>query len=203
MISVLKKVTLFLTAVLLVSLLMALLPILIEIFSSSSATNRQFSKARIRPAAMVKKRPPEKKKKIHLRSTKAKSLQSATREQSSFQFVPDLSVSSEAGASAGTVDLEVVLFEEDEIDQPPRTTFIKRVTYPERARDAGIEGVVTLIIIVGRDGNVESVVFEKLPDPLFRRSVESQVRRWKFDPGKKDGIPVRVKVRQSLEFFLD
>lgn len=202
MISVPEKLSTLLSAVLLVALLMALLPILLHLFESSQPPVQEVSRIRVKAAQVVKEEPPKEKRELHLRSTRSQT-PSAGRSDHPFQFTPDLSVGAEGGASVEMAELETMLFEENEIDVNPRALFLTPLQYPERARNAGIEGVVSLIIVVARDGSVENVFFEKIPDPLFRRSIEAQVKRWKFHPGKKEGVPVRVKVRQSVEFKLE
>lgn len=198
-----EKVSSFIMAVLLVGLLMGLFPILLHYFETSQRVEQEVSRIRVKAAHIVKEEPPKETRELHLRSTRSKTIPSASRSDHPFQFTPDLTVGSEGGAAVEMAELETMLFEENEIDVSPRALFIAPLKYPERARNVGIEGIVSIIIVVARDGSVENVFFEKIPDPLFRRSIETQVRRWKFHPGKKNGVPVRVKVRQSVEFKLE
>lgn len=182
---------------------MALLPVVLSFSEKPQMPDEMISRARIRPSMPQRENPPEKRDEVRLRSVKAAKSFDRSRGSMEMKFTPDLAVGSESGAALQEVDISTALFEENEIDVPPKVKFIEPLRYPERARDAGIEGVVSMIIIVERDGRVKQVVFESLPHRLFRYSIESQVKRWRFEPGKNEGVPVRVKVRQVVEFFLD
>jgi TonB family protein len=74
--------------------------------------------------------------------------------------------------------------------------------YTEKARAAGIQGVVELSVVVGMDGNVSDVsVTQPLDDELDQQAVEA-MRQWTFKPGTKDGKPVAVRVDVQMTFTL-
>jgi protein TonB len=67
--------------------------------------------------------------------------------------------------------------------------------YTEEARDAAVEGTVTLDLIVGEDGRTREIrVVEGLPHGLSRAAVTA-LNECRFTPGEKDGKAVPVRVR--------
>jgi TonB family protein len=77
-----------------------------------------------------------------------------------------------------------------------------RPTYTQEARRRGIEGDVTLQIVVRRDGSISDVrVVRSLGAGLDEKAVEA-VRQWKFGPATRQGQPVDVLVNVSVAFTL-
>lgn len=95
------------------------------------------------------------------------------------------------------------VFDESDVDEPPRPVIRTTVEYPRRARDAGIEGTVSLVLLIGRNGMVIDVTVESAPSPLFVKPVEQTVRQWKFTPARNQGVVVQVRMRQNIMFKLD
>jgi protein TonB len=121
------------------------------------------------------------------------------------RFSPDLDVAGESGDGIGmeTGDLEAVIFEEGRTDEDIVPLNVNPVPYPERARELGIEGVLLMELIIGRDGSVESVEIIKSPHASITSAARKQVAGWKFKPARNKGIPVRVRARKEIEFRLD
>jgi TonB family protein len=72
--------------------------------------------------------------------------------------------------------------------------------YTEEARAARLAGRLLLSIVVGTDGGAEGIrVVEGLGMGLDERAVDS-VALWRFQPGKKDGKPVRVRGQVEVNF---
>ena len=81
---------------------------------------------------------------------------------------------------------------------------IKKVDprYLAPARRARIEGVVVLYGVIRADGGVESVqVVRSLDESLDASAVEA-FRRWVFEPGRKNGLPVPLEVVVEIPFRL-
>lgn len=79
----------------------------------------------------------------------------------------------------------------------------KLPNYPRAARKTGREGIVTIRVLVGTDGNPASVaVRETSGYEDFDNAAAQAVRKWRFFPAKKRGEPVAsfhdVKVRFRL-----
>ncbi len=84
----------------------------------------------------------------------------------------------------------------------PVATYQPEPDYSEEARKAKYQGEVELIVIVGTDGRAHDIrVARSLGLGLDEKAIES-VKTWKFEPGKKDGIPVAVQVGITVEFRL-
>jgi len=93
--------------------------------------------------------------------------------------------------------------------KPPRTISSPQPALDkeeiERAR-AGKKvveaGSTVLSIVVGEDGSVRDVkVFKSLKRELDAKAIEA-VKRWKFDPATKKGVPVAVQLAVQVDFHL-
>jgi TonB family protein len=74
--------------------------------------------------------------------------------------------------------------------------------YSEQARVQRLQGAVLLSIEVWPDGRAHNVrIVRGLGMGLDQRAVEA-VRKWEFEPGYKDGEPVRVICRVEVIFTL-
>lgn len=71
--------------------------------------------------------------------------------------------------------------------------------YPAEARAAGVEGVIALIIVVGRDGSVVTMRPLNGPEILARAAMDS-MRWWKFEPYRVNGEPTAVETTLAVEF---
>lgn len=76
--------------------------------------------------------------------------------------------------------------------------------YPRDARDYGIEGTVVLAATIRSDGRVSDVRIEQSSgDRRLDRSAADAVRRWRYEPALKDGLPVKSSVRVKVHFRLE
>jgi TonB family protein len=71
--------------------------------------------------------------------------------------------------------------------------------YPEAARQAKLESVVVLDVIVGRDGSVTDMHAVSGPDVLMRAAMDC-VRWWRFQPYLVNGEPVVVETTFAVDF---
>jgi TonB family protein len=73
--------------------------------------------------------------------------------------------------------------------------------YPEDAQAAGIEGVVTLGIVIGEDGSViETWIVGSIPE-LDQAAIDA-VSQWVFETTTVNGEPVEVEMYVQLNFTL-
>jgi TonB family protein len=85
---------------------------------------------------------------------------------------------------------------------PPRVISRVDPQYSEEARTARIQGSIDLSLIVDEKGNPQNVTVEvPLGAGLDEMAVEA-VRNWRFQPGEKDGVPVRVKAAIQVNMRL-
>ena len=89
----------------------------------------------------------------------------------------------------------------DKVDHPPEPISTMHPVYPHHARRLGIEGRVTVSLLVDKTGKVGKARIEEAdPDGVFEASVEKTVSRWRFKPAQKDGRPVEMWVKMDIEF---
>ena len=76
--------------------------------------------------------------------------------------------------------------------------------YPPQAMRQRHEGTVTLLVLVGVDGSVKDVKVEKSSGyrELDRAAMDA-VRRWRFNPEKKNGKVVEGYARVPVNFSLN
>jgi TonB family protein len=74
--------------------------------------------------------------------------------------------------------------------------------YSEEARKAKYSGAVMLAIVVNTDGRADNIkVIKSIGMGLDEKAIEA-VERWRFRPGTKDGVPVRVRAQIEVNFRL-
>jgi len=84
----------------------------------------------------------------------------------------------------------------------PVATFKPDPPYTERARQAKLEGTLTVWAVVDREGNVaDTTIVKPLGLGLDARALES-IRTWKFRPAARDGTPIPVRVMIEVSFRL-
>ncbi len=84
----------------------------------------------------------------------------------------------------------------------PRAIYDPEPDYSEEARKAKYQGTVMLWAIIGADGIPRDVrVARTLGMGLDQKAVEA-VRKWRFEPARKDGHPVAVEINIEVNFRL-
>jgi len=88
-----------------------------------------------------------------------------------------------------------------EPDRAPRV--LKKVdpVYPDLARQARIEGEVSVEVRIGTTGRIERAAVVKAVTLLDEAALKA-VRQWIFEPAIKDGVPVPMTVTYSFKFNL-
>ncbi len=101
--------------------------------------------------------------------------------------------------------VEKTVYQSFEVEKAPECVNLSQVrssmTYPEVARQAGIEGRVTVKVLVGPDGNVLKVGSVSGPD-VFHDEVQDKAMNLQFTPGLQNGKPVKVWVTVPFNFKL-
>ncbi|MGC2060648.1 MAG: energy transducer TonB, partial [Candidatus Sulfotelmatobacter sp.] len=84
----------------------------------------------------------------------------------------------------------------------PVLLYKKEPEYSEEARKAKYQGTCTLMIVVDTDGKPTNLrVVNSLGMGLDEKALET-VKTWRFEPGKKDGHPVKVEMAVEVDFHL-
>jgi protein TonB len=73
--------------------------------------------------------------------------------------------------------------------------------YPNLARQARIQGTVTLDAIIGKDGGVRSLNVAS-GHPMLVPAAMAAVRQWRYKPYDSDGLPSDVKTQITVNFVL-
>lgn len=84
----------------------------------------------------------------------------------------------------------------------PRVLVKSEPAYTPEAKDAGIEGVVILAIIVGTDGRPRDIRVKKSLDPVLDRNAVAALGGWRFQPAARRGKPVAVRATVEINFRL-
>jgi TonB family protein len=85
---------------------------------------------------------------------------------------------------------------------PPRLSEVASPDYTAEAKRKRIEGVVTLLIVVDKKGDViDAKVVKGLGYGLDENAIIA-VKEWKYKPAEKDGEPVAVKMEVTVDYFL-
>lgn len=75
--------------------------------------------------------------------------------------------------------------------------------YPPRCLRLGLEGTVRVRVLVGEDGRVQEVTIGKSAgEAALDEAAMEAVRYWRFEPAKRDGVPVRAWAVVPIEFKL-
>jgi TonB family protein len=88
--------------------------------------------------------------------------------------------------------------------EPPLVLREVKPAYTRAAKEAGIQGVVWLKAVVRSNGTVGQVDVVKSLDEKYGLDAEAvkAAQQWLFEPGKKDGKPVDVRVTIEMSFTL-
>jgi protein TonB len=73
--------------------------------------------------------------------------------------------------------------------------------YPDAPRNAGIQGVVVLKVVVGETGAVKEVTVVS-GDPALAPAAADAVKLWKYKPFMLDGVPIEMETQVSINFHL-
>ena len=75
--------------------------------------------------------------------------------------------------------------------------------YPPRCRRLGIEGTVRVRVLVGERGRpLEVLVGKSSGDASLDEAALDAVRKWRFEPARRDGAPIRAWAIVPIEFRL-
>jgi TonB family protein len=84
----------------------------------------------------------------------------------------------------------------------PKATTHPNPRYTQKALDERLHGSVELSGIVETDGSISSIkVVKGLSDDLDQQAIDA-LKQWRFTPGQKDGVDVRVAVHVEMTFTM-
>ena len=86
---------------------------------------------------------------------------------------------------------------------PPKPVYSPGPRYSMKAKHDKYQGTSLLSLIVGSDGKPYDIKVSRfLGEGLDAMAIEA-VRKWRFEPARKDGDPVAVAINVEVRFVLD
>lgn len=87
-------------------------------------------------------------------------------------------------------------------DEAPKMLSTIKVDYPKEAKKNGIDGTVTVSVLISKTGLVEEAeIVDGIPE--LNESAIKAVKKAKFKPGKHKGKPVNVWMDVPVQFNID
>ncbi|MCC5854097.1 MAG: TonB family protein [Idiomarina sp.] len=81
---------------------------------------------------------------------------------------------------------------------PPRPIVIVNPTYPEAAKEQGIEGYVDLSFVIDQEGRVQAInIINAEPAGVFETAVVNAFSRWRYAP--RDDYPAQIRIDMKLD----
>ena len=84
----------------------------------------------------------------------------------------------------------------------PKCEYCPDPDYSAEARKKKYQGVVVLMVVVTIEGKADDIKVIKGPGLGLNEKAIEVVRKWKFKPAMKDGMPVTTKVPIEVAFRL-
>ena len=88
------------------------------------------------------------------------------------------------------------------LDNTPAARFQPAPTYPQDLKATGFDGSVTVMFAVDVKGEVFDATVTNASHSRFAEEALRAVRRWRFEPGIKDGKRVAFRMVQTFSFTL-
>lgn len=113
----------------------------------------------------------------------------------------DFAVKLNTAVSENSKDIDA-LFAITDLDQQPRIIYQPGPALSKELRKKA-PGTVHIIFVVDQQGRVENPIVQKASDPVFEKPAITAVKQWKFEPGKRNGQPVKFRMRVPFTFPKD
>lgn len=84
----------------------------------------------------------------------------------------------------------------------PRVIYAPEPEFTEEARKSKYQGTVVLWMIISADGRPLQIRVQRALGMGLDESAVQTVKRWRFEPARKDGVPVAVQVSVEVNFRL-
>ncbi len=98
---------------------------------------------------------------------------------------------------------EMDIFELRDLDNNPRRLVAIPPIYPFNLKRMGVEGFTKLMIIIDKNGKVIKAMVKESSQMEFEEPSIRAVMQWKFEPGTRNGKPVKVRRIQPFNFKLN
>jgi protein TonB len=91
------------------------------------------------------------------------------------------------------------LFSSMDLDQKPRATYQPSPVLTGNLRRL-TPGRVVVLFVVDESGRVKSAKVDDASNPAFAEPALEAVKKWRFEPGKRNGKPVGFRLKQTITF---
>lgn len=89
------------------------------------------------------------------------------------------------------------------LDRPPQTRSRISPVYPYEAKNDGRPGEVLVEFVVDENGRVLNPHVIRSSDSVFEGPTLRAVSKWRFEPGRKQGRPVRFRMALPVQFSVN
>ncbi|MGZ8937780.1 MAG: energy transducer TonB [Limisphaerales bacterium] len=126
--------------------------------------------------------------------------------------IPDLDLAVGTGGVLGGSDFpgnqmvnpeQLSAFDLSDLDKQPSVISSVSPAYPRELLRGKVEGNVVLVFVVDENGRVEDPRVENSTHPDFEKPALEAVRRWRFQPGSKEGAAVKSFMRLPMRFRIN
>ena len=91
------------------------------------------------------------------------------------------------------------MFSMADLDQKPRIIYQPGPNLTPALRGKG-GGTVYILFVVDERGRVRTPIIQSTPDRAYEKPALEALKKWRFEPGKKDGEPVSFRMRVPITF---
>jgi protein TonB len=85
---------------------------------------------------------------------------------------------------------------------PPQTVYAPSPEYSKAGRKAKVQGVATMWVSISAEGEVQEVTLDKKLGYGLDEEAVKAVKKWKFRPASREGVPVAERVMLEVNFRL-
>lgn len=97
-------------------------------------------------------------------------------------------------------DSDTIIYNLKEVDRPPVTIGLRAApTYPFELKRDGIEASCMMEFVVNEQGVTEQVKALETTNKLWTIACIGAVKKWKFRPAMKNGVPVKCRMQLPIE----
>jgi TonB family protein len=107
------------------------------------------------------------------------------------------------GFAAEPSPVTVPVYEATEVDEAPIVSAQISPNYPPNLKVLRVPDAVTVTFVVDATGAVRDVQVVEAGQPDCDAAAVSAVSRWVYQPGRKAGQPVAVRLKQKIAFGFD
>ena len=109
-----------------------------------------------------------------------------------------------SAAASGGAPADTTVYDTSAVDTRPAYVSGQTPSFPKGLREAGVTGDVLVEFVVNADGRVEwsSVRVVEYSDRELADSAVVAIQTMHFCPATRHGVPVRVRIRQPVQFRL-